>query len=121
VYGLANTGGAFTTTLNPASIISVTATTGTTAEVILSAAMGPTSNAGYCLASFAVSGATTQAPTNLNALFIQGTPSAAPGIQASAVTIDNTLTAGSNTFTIEYESNSACNVFHRTISVIPLG
>ena len=43
-------------------------------------------------------------------------------IQASTVTVDTELTAGSNTFTLQYKSEGGTTKFgNRTISVIPLG
>ena len=70
--------------------------------------------------SFAVSGATTQAATDLRAVDHYAPEKA--DIQASTVTVVSDLTAGSNTFTLQYKSVGGTSKFeNRTISVIPLG
>jgi hypothetical protein len=104
----------------------VTATTGSTAMVIVTGRVSPEFGGG-CLAwmSFAVSGATTQAATDARAVERgAGTSSSTGDLQASTTTVVTGLNAGSNTFTTNYKSSaSSCTstFSNRTISVIPLG
>jgi hypothetical protein len=97
--------------------VAVTATTGTTAMVIVTGAVAPANNQSAFM-SFAVSGATTQAATDARAVAETNISSG----QASTVTVVTGLTAGSNTFTANYRSTTGTATFtNRTISVIPLG
>ena len=51
-----------------------------------------------------------------------GTSTSTGTVQASTSTVITNLTAGSNTFTLQYKSVGATTSFtNRTISVIPLG
>jgi hypothetical protein len=113
-YGTLTGGGT-----NPA----VTASTGTRAMVIATGFLQPTQDR-ECFMSFAVSGATTQASTDARAVIREhGGSSGTGGIQASTTTVITNLTAGSNTFTLEYkgDGNASCTFSNRSITVIPLG
>jgi hypothetical protein len=77
-----------------------------------------------CFMSFAVSGATTQASTDERAVIREhGSSSGTGGIQASTTTVITNLTAGSNTFTLQYkgDNTNTCTFSNRSITVIPLG
>jgi hypothetical protein len=98
----------------------VTVTTGTSALVILSAAI-ESSNGNRCYGGFAVSGATTIAAATTSAL-ASGSGGGFIAVQSSWA-IPVTLTAGSNTFTMKYASPSSgttLTALNRTITVIPL-
>ena len=89
------------------------------AMVIVTSDVDPP-NDGEGSVSFAVPGATTQAATDLKAVDHYAPEKA--DIQASTVTVDTELAAGSNTFTLQYKSEGGTTKFgNRTISVIPLG
>jgi hypothetical protein len=109
-YGSLTGGGS-----NPA----VTLTTGTKAMVIVTGFVDPAgNNIGY--QSFSVSGATTQAATDERAVIREhGSSGGTGGVQASTTTVITNLTAGSNTFTLQYKGNASFS--NRTITVIPLG
>jgi hypothetical protein len=111
-YGAASTG----------TNVAVTATTGKSALVIVTGLFTPTSGNEAAL-SFAVSGATTQAATDSRAVIrTAGTSTSTGTVQASTSTVITNLTAGSNTFTLQYKSVGVTTTFtNRTISVIPLG
>ena len=97
---------------------SVTVTTGTTALVTLSCWAGTTGTAGYILAGtgFVVSGATTLAAADRWSL-TSGTTQTTP-TGAGATFICTGLTAGTNTFTLQYKSNSGAGTFqYRHITV----
>jgi hypothetical protein len=102
----------------------VTVTTGTKALVIITSQMN-TSLVGYTgWASYAVSGATTIAAADKNAITLR--PSGTNGqdvIRASAAFMITNLTAGSNTFTMKYrtESGATANYGDRQITVIDMG
>ena len=76
--------------------------------------------------SFAVSGSSNIGATDANALMIGMTGSStAPDLhegRASAMVYLNTLTAGSNTFTLQYKSpgGDIITILNRSITVIPL-
>jgi hypothetical protein len=105
--------------------ISVTATTGTRAMVIVTGQIAPAEEqAGFM--SFAVSGATTQAASDERAHIFGGESVGNNTLkafaQASTTTVITNLTAGSNTFTTQYKSSSGTATFtDRSITVIPLG
>jgi hypothetical protein len=82
----------------------VTVTTGTQALVIVSARMPQAVNSEDGFMSFAVSGATTTAASDVNALLI-GSDVEQQNFRASAAS-SVTLTAGSNTFTAKYRVRS---------------
>jgi len=71
---------------------------------------------------FAVTGATTQAAADDRALIREHGSSSGTGyVQASTVVIITNLTAGTNTFTLQYKQSGGSSAFaNRTISVIPL-
>ena len=93
----------------------VTLTTGTKVLVIVSA--NASNSSGVSLADFAVSGATTRTATDDTCLLV---PSGV-NIAASQVTF-LTVTAGSNTFTAKYRTNTSTSTFgNRGITVIDLG
>ncbi len=95
--------------------VAVTLTTGTRALVIVTGQVEPGGGETAYL-SFAVSGATTQVATDARAVIRGASP-----IQASTTTLITNLTAGTNTFTLQYKSNGSTVGFtNRTISVIPL-
>ena len=98
---------------------SVTLTTGTKCLVIMTANMTVPAAGGFV--SFAVSGATTTSASDARSL--SHTPDSAAGqrIQASAIYYE-TVTSGSNTFTMKYRSGSANNTTYvdRTITVVAL-
>ncbi|HST68343.1 MAG TPA: hypothetical protein VLI94_01650, partial [Solirubrobacterales bacterium] len=100
----------------------VTLTTGTKAMVIVTGFIDPEGDRTAYM-SFAVSGATTQAATDARAVIREhGSSSGTGGIQASTTTVITDLTAGSNTFTLQYKSSTGTSSFsNRTITVIPLG
>jgi hypothetical protein len=100
----------------------VTLTTGTKALIIQSAQLenDPGANTNIGFIAVAVSGATTIAATDTKRLSFQ--ISAANYSQASFAYIITGLTAGSNTFTMQYRSQAGTPFFlHRTISVIDMG
>jgi hypothetical protein len=86
------------TTAGPA----VTLTTGTQALVIITTRVSGSANSDNNYMSFAVSGATTIAASDANAINLGGV-AAGVNIRASAAS-SVTLTAGSNTFTAKYRS-----------------
>jgi hypothetical protein len=77
---------------------------------------------GTAYMSFNVSGATTQAASDERAVIREhGSSTDTGGVQASTTTVITNLTAGSNTFTLQYKSSSGTSTFsNRTITVIPL-
>lgn len=83
----------------------VTVTTGTQAIVSIAALMGSTTNVVAQMMSYAVSGATTIAAADANCVR-QWSPIIGATSRASSVTLQNALTAGSNTFTCKYTTNS---------------
>ncbi|MFJ9413034.1 hypothetical protein ACIRPT_02570 [Streptomyces sp. NPDC101227] len=103
----------------------VTLTTGTQAIVMISASMGSDTANAYTAASFKVSGASTIAASDEWALENDG-------IAASGVAADNMprrsmyrfltgLTAGTNTFTMQYRASGGTGFFNqRSIIVWPL-
>lgn len=100
----------------------VTLTTGTKALVIVSSALWSSSGTLFACMSFAISGATTQAASDTRSLQNSGTGTTA-AMQASRAFLVTGLTAGSNTFTCKYRTDSsALGVFlNRDITVIDMG
>lgn len=84
------------TTVGPA----VTLTTGTKVLVIITAQTANNTSQNISLVSVAVSGATTTAAADANALY--NTSDTAGTIRAMSAVIPLTVTAGSNTFTLKY-------------------
>jgi hypothetical protein len=98
---------------------SVTLTTGTTVMVIVTArVVGSAAGSGW--ASFAVSGASSVAAADVNA--VETTRAAgADDLQATTKTVLTGLTPGSNTFTMQYkESGGTVTFSNRTLAVVPL-
>lgn len=87
----------------------VTITTGTTALVMLSSWIGVGSNVGGYV-SFAVSGATTLASSDNNMASLYQFGASNVEAQMSRSLIVTGLTAGSNTFTLEYKCNTASSI-----------
>ena len=107
---------------------SVTVTTGTKALVIVTAGVYNNSNSatahGYT--SYAISGATTVAASDerANMVWINTTAANSANLfRSSAAFVHTGLTAGSNTFAMQYKVNSSENVGfnYRSISVVDLG
>jgi hypothetical protein len=101
----------------------VTLTTGTKAMVIVTGLIDP--SAGNAYLSYSVSGASTQAASDDRAVIREhGTSTDTGGLQASTTSVITNLSAGSNTFTLQYKSSSSSSTqtfSNRTITVIPLG
>lgn len=98
---------------------SVTVTTGTIAVVELSAAFNSSSVNAQCFIAVAVSGATTRAASDTEALYLASF--AASVFQRAGVSVTLTgLTAGSNIFTLRYRVSAGTGTFaDRRISVRP--
>lgn len=110
--------------LNDSVITAVTLTIGVNGIAVVSqtAQMYNTTNAAENYASFAVSGASTIASSDLNAV-VFGLPTVGSGmtLQASHCSVLTGLTPGSTTFTMTYRVSAGTGTFtNRTISVIPL-
>lgn len=101
----------------------VTVTTGTRALVILTGQIQSTTAARQVWMGFAVSGATTVAAADTQALMLTTSGISAPTIQVSASFLVTGLTAGSNTFTAKYKSDSGATAYfsNRGITVINMG
>jgi hypothetical protein len=96
----------------------VTVTTGTTAYVILSTYQYNNTSNQISTMGFAVSGATTIAAADTDALLFRSAVAGGQDFQASAV-YKVTLTAGSNTFTAKYRVGGGTGTFaNRGITVI---
>ena len=107
----------FTASLSgsPGTNPSVTVATGTTALVSVKSSSG-TNNAGYtAFTGVAVSGATTKAATTDDCVMAYGNPTFH---QIGVTYVITGLTAGTNTFTIQYSVNSGTGTFQtRAIAV----
>ncbi|MGW0682881.1 hypothetical protein ACWD2L_05905 [Streptomyces sp. NPDC002754] len=123
----------YTATLSgtPGTNPSVTVTTGTTAFICLSAQMDVNYDSGstgtlWAMMSYAVSGATTIAATEDTGItFRNNTGEAGQAVRNGAGHLLTGLTAGSNTFTLQYKtsaSSSTCRASfqRRDITVLPL-
>jgi hypothetical protein len=100
----------FTATLtgSPGTNPSVTVATGTTALVSVKSSSG-TNNAGYtAFTGVAVSGATTKAATADDCVQVFGNPTFH---QIGVTYVITGLTAGTNTFTLQYQVNSGTGQF----------
>ncbi len=98
----------------------VTVTTGTECWVVVGCNMANNTAGQFCFMSFAVSGATTAAAADNDALGYESSV-ALDQIAASRVTLVTGLTAGSNTFTAKFKVTGGNGSFkHRDISAIPL-
>lgn len=103
----------YTATLSgsPGTNPSVTLTTGTTAILNISAQIVNSGTGGTAM-SVAVSGATTVAAADDYALTINALP-AGGGINASTLLLITGLTAGTNTFTLQYKVTTGTGTFIR--------
>lgn len=102
---------------------SVTLTTGTRALVILSGGVGNNTAGSYAAMSVNVSGATTTAASDNNALIFRAADLTGAGDARNQCcqVLYLTLTAGSNTFKAEYRAitSGTARFERRTITVIP--
>jgi hypothetical protein len=88
----------------------VTVTTGTNAVAIISSQVSGSVTGAFVAAGVAVSGATTIAATDADAIMWQ--PSGSSGLRVSVVAhFAGTLTAGSNTFTMQYRASAGTGTF----------
>lgn len=107
---------------------SVTVTTGTKALVIVTSGVYNNSNSAtaHGFVSYAISGATTVAASDerANMVWINTTAASSTNLfRSSAAFVHTGLTAGSNTFAMQYRVSSSENVgfYYRSISVVDLG
>jgi hypothetical protein len=102
----------------------VTVTTGTKALVIITTEMSHGTNSEQVWASWAVSGATTSASADSRSVFLE-TPSTGTLPRVQTFTrgyIQTGLTAGSNTFTMQFKVGGGTGTFgNRSISVVDMG
>lgn len=97
----------------------VTVDTGTAAIVLLTAGLSNTNSAATAYAGFAVSGATTTAASDVDAIYYQA--SAANAIGRQSMHTMATVTGGSNTFTAKYRTTANTASFaRRVLTVVPL-
>lgn len=99
----------------------VTINTGTTAFVLMSAKLSNTNDNAVNIAGVAVSGATTLAAADGEALFITAWEASEPNtrIQVGIAFPLSGLTAGSNTFTMKYRVSAGTGTFgQRKLTVI---
>lgn len=97
----------------------VTVTTGTRALIFIAARIANSATTQNVYASYAVSGATTDAAVDERALFAT-VNTANESIQASTHMLQTGLTAGSNTFTMKYRVTGGTGTAdNRRITVIP--
>lgn len=101
---------------------SVTKTTGTTAIVALYGLVSVDTAGSTAAMSYAVSGASAIAASDTRTVSYQpASVAAARSLRASAVTLQDGLTPGSNTFTAQYRVTGGTGTFNnRRIAVIPL-
>lgn len=100
----------------------VTKTTGTSAFVAVYGLVSIDTAGVSALMSFAVSGATAVTASDTRAVSFQpGSVAAARSLRASAVTLLDGLTPGSNTFTAKYRVTGGTGTFNnRRLAVYPL-
>lgn len=100
----------------------VTKTTGTSAFVAVYGLVSNNTAGSSALMSFAVTGDTAVAASDTRSVTYQpGSVAAARSIRASAITLIDGLTPGSNTFTAKYRVTGGTGTFNnRRIAVIPL-
>lgn len=100
----------------------VTVTTGTTAIVVIQANLTTGTANSSALGSFAISGATTQASSDSNAIILSTSSSVLFLPTMTLLYYQTGLTAGSNTFTMQYKLGSAGTLYasDRRITVFPL-
>ena len=88
----------------------ITMTTGTNAIIALSAQTSNSTSSAFSCMGCAVSGASTVAAADADALMFQ-MPSGTAGVRCSTVIMYNTLTGGSNTFTAQYRASAGSASF----------
>lgn len=100
----------------------VTKTTGTSAFVAVYGLVSNNTAGSSALMSFAVTGDTAVAASDTRSVTYQpGSVAAARSIRASAITLIDGLTPGSNTFTAKYRVTGGTGTFNnRRIAVLPL-
>jgi hypothetical protein len=107
----------FTALTTPGATVSVT--TGTKAAVAITATMSNSSANEFCLAGYAVSGATTIAATD--AAGIAHTSATSNSLHQGSFFYPVTLTAGTNVFTMQYRVSAGTGTFlRRRLYVFPL-
>jgi len=104
---------------------SVTLTTGTKVMVIVSSYMIQNTLGYGAAVSYAISGATTTAVSDQWAVYFEETPRVGNGVSMSYVSYQ-TVTAGSNTFTLKFKSiysagSQTATFANRQITVVDLG
>jgi hypothetical protein len=100
----------------------VTLTTGTKALVLTSAHLKNAASGGHAWASFAISGATTDAATDERAVLFSADTASVGGVRAGVSTLVS-LTAGTNTFTMKYKRSGTtgnASFGRRRIQVVAL-
>ena len=107
--------GAYTATLSgsPGVNPSVTLSTGTTAKIAISTLLYTTGSAVDCYMGVAVSGATTLAAADGYAAYVN----TLNGMTATRVMFFTGLTAGTNTFTLQYRTSGNGNTAWRALTV----
>jgi hypothetical protein len=102
---------------------SVTLTTGTKVLVLISCGLQTDSTSKRAFVSYAISGATTQAASDNNALIFERPGSGGGQTNRFGVHSFATVTAGSNTFTLKFKAQTPAEgqFEYRTITVINLG
>lgn len=91
--------------------------TATSAIVMITAELGNSSSSASTYADFAVSGATTRAATDTTALRASGY-STGDNMQRRAVYTKVSLTAGTNTFTMQYRTSASTGKFRKRQMVV---
>lgn len=100
----------------------VTLTTGTKALVLINAQLKHATVGGIAWASFAVSGATTDAAIDGRAILYETATAGGGGVRCGAASLI-ALTAGTNTFTMKYKesgSGTEASIGRRRIQVVAL-
>lgn len=106
----------YTATLTGAASVSVTVTTGTHALWIIGSRQSSSVNGTNVWTSVAISGASSIAASDTRALSYDGTGETYHGLAV----LENGLTAGSNTFTIQQRVSGGTGTFStRRVQVIP--
>jgi hypothetical protein len=101
---------------------SVSITTSTNALVFISAQLSQSTSSAFACMSQAVSGASSIAATDTEALMFQAGAASSSGIRASTViALTSQLTSGSNVFTAQYRASAGTATFgNRRLAVIGL-
>jgi hypothetical protein len=102
---------------------SVTLTTGTKVLVLISCGLQTNSTSKQAFVSYAISGATTQAADDAQALIFERPGSGGGQTNRFAIHSFATVTAGSNTFTLKFKAQTPAEAQfeYRTLTVINLG